>query len=114
MAHAKHRKPSTRERYPFRTWLTASVFVLLGMGVAVACAAPAAPAAETQQAPASTEWKSMAVSGLEYACDPTLGIIVRHTGTQTGASSSESYKTWTISVTSYAQLSTSQMEAMCG
>jgi hypothetical protein len=116
MSKAKHRKLSTVERHPLRTWLIASVFVLLGAGLVTACASsnPVQASEEPQQAPAQTEWKPMAVPGLEYACDPVLGIIVKHVGDQTGSGSGDSYKLWTISVTPYSQTTAEQETKMCG
>jgi hypothetical protein len=114
MSHAKHRKPSVAERHPFRTWLVVSVLALITAGSVVACASSNPVQASTeQQPPAQTEWKPMAVPGLEYACDPVLGIIVKHQWQQTGWVAVEG-NNWTISVTSYSQTTAEQETKMCG
>jgi hypothetical protein len=88
---------------------------LLTVAVAViaACAAAAPSPARSQEQPKITDWKPMAVSGLEYACDPVLGVIVRHKGYQLGGGDGDAYPNITLSVVPYSQLNIGQRQQMC-
>jgi len=114
MSHAKHRQQSTRERHPFRTWLLASIGLLIGLGLFAACAAMPTKAAEQPKPFVATEWHDMAVPDLQYACDPVLGVIVQHRWYQLGGGDGSKYDNWTISVTPYSQLNAGQRDQMCG
>lgn len=112
MAQGKHRRPT--KRLSFRSLLGISVAALLGMGAFTACAAASPAKAPAPQEQAKTDWKPMAVPGLEYACDPTLGIIVKRQWIQNGVGAYRDMDNWVISVVPYSQTTAEQEVAMCG
>lgn len=110
MTHAKHRKP---RKLQWRFWYMLGL-TTTALGVIAACAASIPTAAQGQTAPQGIDWKPMAVPGLEYACDPVLGVIVKHEWYQLGGGDGNKYSNWTITVTPYSQLSPGQRDQMCG
>lgn len=56
-------------------------------------------------------WHYMASEGLEYTCDPVLGVIVRHP--QYGDADHPTSGVITLAVTSYAEMTNEQRARMC-
>ena len=106
MPKGKHRQPvNWRSRYMIGITTIAALVI-------TACAAMVPTPTQAQESFKPADWKPMAVLGLEYACDPVLGVIVKHEWWQTGAGG-DSYKNWSISVTPYSQLNIGQRQQMC-
>ena len=110
MVKGRHRKPGNW-RLKYLSGLT-----VLALIVIAACATAAPSSSQAQEPSKATDWRPMAVEGLEYACDPVLGVIVKHVGSQSGVNDNAypTYKLWNISVTPYTQLTSRQIQEMCG
>jgi hypothetical protein len=111
MPKAKHRKQASRWRFWYMVGITTA-----GLAVIAACAAVNPTPAQSQQPPQTAqpaEWKAMAVQGMEYACDPVLGVLVKHEWEASTGAANGRYHNWTVSVVPYTQLSSNQRQQMC-